>query len=204
MGAGQSVGLLQFDGYYSSDVQGYWNSYIHTNPLYSGLTMPTLTIVAVDGGVTTSGSGNSEVCLDIEMVMSMAPGVSTIYVYEAPNPSPWVDLLSKMANDNLAKQLSCSWGGGSPDAAAEVIFQQMATQGSRFSTPQEIRTRSPVRSPFPRKVRTSHKSAARRRRLPVRADPIVPKLSGTATTASAAAAESARRIRSPRGSRASA
>ena len=123
-GAGQSVGLLQFDGYYASDIAAYRTQF--------GLPNIPLVNVAVDGGVTTPGSGNSEVCLDIEMVMAMAPGVSTIYVYEAPNPSPWVDLLSQMANDNLAKQLSCSWGGGSPDAAAEVIFQQMAAQGQSF------------------------------------------------------------------------
>ena len=86
----------------------------------------------IDGGVSTPGSGNGEVCLDIEMVMSMAPGLSRIYVYEAPNPSPWVDLLSRMANDNLSKQLSCSWGGGSPDATAEQIFKQMAAQGQSF------------------------------------------------------------------------
>jgi len=40
-----------------------------------------------------------------------------------------MNLLSRMANDNLSKQLSCSWGGGSPDATAEQIFQQMAAQG---------------------------------------------------------------------------
>ena len=120
-GAGQSVGLLQFDGYYASDIAAYRTQF--------GLPNIPLVNVPVDGGVTTPGSGNSEVCLDIEMVMSMAPGVSTIYVYEAPNPSPWVDLLSKMANDNLAKQLSCSWGGGSANPSAETIFQQMAAQG---------------------------------------------------------------------------
>ncbi len=69
------------------------------------------------------------------MVMSMAPGVTNIYVYEAPNPSPWVDLLSRMANDNLSRQLSCSWGEivpGRIDPTAEQIFQQMAAQGQSF------------------------------------------------------------------------
>src|SRR5439155_5798732 len=37
-----------------------------------------------------------------------------------------------MANDNVARQLSCSWGGSSADAAAEQIFQQMAAQGQSF------------------------------------------------------------------------
>ena len=124
-GTGQNVGLLQFDGYYAADIAAYISQ--------AGITTSTLvTNVPIDGGVSTPGSGNSEVCLDIEMVLAMAPGVGKIFVYEAPNPSPWIDLLSRMANDNQAKQLSCSWGGGSPDPTAEGIFQQMAAQGQSF------------------------------------------------------------------------
>jgi subtilase family serine protease len=37
-----------------------------------------------------------------------------------------------MANDNLAKQISCSWGGGSADPTSEGIFKQMAAQGQSF------------------------------------------------------------------------
>jgi subtilase family serine protease len=55
-----------------------------------------------------------------------------VIVYEAPNSSPWEDILSRMANDNRAKQLSCSWGGGPPNSTAEQIFQQMAAQGQTF------------------------------------------------------------------------
>ncbi|HEY2329377.1 MAG TPA: protease pro-enzyme activation domain-containing protein, partial [Verrucomicrobiae bacterium] len=126
-GAGQNVGLLQFDGFFPSDITAYENQIgLITN-------VPQLIVVPIDGGVPVpTRLGNSEVSLDIEMVVSMAPGVSKIYVYEAPNPSPWVDLLNRMANDNLARQLSCSWGGGPPVAAAEQIFQQMALQGQTF------------------------------------------------------------------------
>jgi len=125
-GAGQNVGLVQFDGYYYSDITNYIAQ--------AGITTSVvLTNVAVDGGVSNPGGGNSEVCLDIEMVISMAPGVSKIFVYEAPLSSPWVDILSRMANDNIASQLSCSWGGGSVDrATAEQIFIQMAVQGQTF------------------------------------------------------------------------
>jgi uncharacterized repeat protein (TIGR01451 family) len=124
-GVGQNVGLLQFDGYYPSDPAAYAQQNGLTNP-------PNLVNIPIDGGVSRPGPGNTEVAMDIEMIMAMAPGVSNIYVYEAPNPSPWVDILSRMANDNLARQLSCSWGGGPPDAAAEQIFQQMALQGQTF------------------------------------------------------------------------
>src|ERR1035438_9212505 len=65
------------------------------------------------------------------MVLAMSPGAN-IYVYEATNGSPWVDMLSQMADDNLAQQLSCSWGGGGSDLASEQIFLQMAAQGQSF------------------------------------------------------------------------
>jgi uncharacterized repeat protein (TIGR01451 family) len=130
-GAGQNVGLLQFDGFFTNDIANYESQI--------GLTsnVPRLVIVPVDGGVPAPNPSDpniAEVSLDIEMVLSMSPGVSNIYVYEAPNPSPWVDLLNRMANDDLAKQLSCSWGGGGPDPVAEQIFEQMALQGQTFFT----------------------------------------------------------------------
>ncbi|MDR3456356.1 MAG: protease pro-enzyme activation domain-containing protein [Verrucomicrobiae bacterium] len=124
-GAGESIGLLQFDGFYPEDI----TNYASTNGL---ATLPPIVVVPVNGGVGAPGIGNVEVALDIEMSLAMAPGISNIYVYEAPNPSPWVDVLNQMANDNLARQLSCSWGGGGPEAEAEQIFQQMAAQGQSF------------------------------------------------------------------------
>jgi hypothetical protein len=126
-GSGQSVALLQFDGYVSNDIAAYISQAGLTNYPIS------LTNVPVNGGVSTPGEGNGEVCLDIEMVISMAPGVSKIYVYEAPNGSTaWSTILSRIANDNLAKQISCSWGGGSADSTSEQIFKQMAAQGQSF------------------------------------------------------------------------
>ena len=126
-GSGQSIGLLQFDSYYASDITAYETQF--------GLPNVTLINVAVDGGVAVTGSNNVEVCLDIEMAIAMAPGISSIYVYEAPNVgSYFVDLLNRMANDNTCKQLSCSWSlsGAGPNATAEAIFQQMAAQGQSF------------------------------------------------------------------------
>lgn len=123
-GSGQAVGLVEFDGYYPNDIITYESQ--------AGLPNVPVTVIAIDGGVATPGIMNSEVALDIDMAISMAPGLSRIYVYEAPNEAPWVDVLSRIANDNFAKQLSCSWSGGDPDATAEQIFQQMAVQGQSF------------------------------------------------------------------------
>lgn len=142
-GAGQSVALLQFDGYYAKDISDYRTQF--------GLPNIPLVNIAVNGGVSTPGSGNGEVCLDIEMVMCMAPGLDKIYVYEAPNPSPWVTILSKIANDNLAKQISCSWGGGanSANTSADAIFLQMAAQGQSFYTASGDSDAITGSSPFP-------------------------------------------------------
>lgn len=123
-GTGQSVALVQFDSYYPSDITAYRNQF--------GIPNIPLVNVPVNGGVSTPGGNNVEVCLDIEVAMAMAPGLENIYVYIAPNPSPWVTMLSKIANDNLSRQISCSWGGGTSDPAAEAIFLQMAAQGQSF------------------------------------------------------------------------
>ena len=127
-GSGQVVGLLQFDGYTASDITYYEN--------LAGLPNVTLTNVLIDGanGLPSGSGGEVEVSLDIEMVISMATNVSKVMVYEAPNPSPFVDILNRMATDDLAKQLSCSWyvPNGPAEPAAEQIWQEMAAQGQSF------------------------------------------------------------------------
>ena len=67
--------------------------------------------------------------LDIVMAGYMAPGASVI-VYEGDYPD---DVLNRMATDNSAKQLSCSWGYGI-DSTTEQIFKQMIAQGQSFFT----------------------------------------------------------------------
>jgi hypothetical protein len=127
-GAGQVVGLLQFDGYTASDITYYESQ--------TGLPNVPLTNVLLDGftGAPTGSGGEVEVSLDIEMAISMAPGLSGVMVYMAGPYGNWHDILNRMATDNLAKQLSCSWyiPGGGPDAVADQIWQQMAAQGQSF------------------------------------------------------------------------
>jgi uncharacterized repeat protein (TIGR03803 family) len=127
-GSGQIVGLLQFDGYNSNDI-AYYES-------HAGLPSVTLSNVLLDGfdGIPTGSGGEVEVSLDIEMAISMAPGLSKVIVYEAGPAGNWHDILNRMATDNLAKQLSCSWyiPNGGPDPVADQIWQQMAAQGQSF------------------------------------------------------------------------
>jgi hypothetical protein len=119
-GAGQFVGLVQFDGYNANDITAY--------EALAGLPNVPLINVLLDDTPGTAGTDNVEVCLDIEMCVSMAPGLSAIIVYEGANPN---DILNRMATDNLAKQLSASWTFGI-NATTEQIFQQFAAQGQSY------------------------------------------------------------------------
>jgi hypothetical protein len=125
-GAGQMVGLVQFDGYNLSDITNYEAAYGMTNVL--------LTNVFLDSFDGTAGANQLEVTLDIEMTVAMAPGLAGVIVYDAGPSGDWHDVLNQMANDNLAQQLSCSWfiPNGPADPVADGIFQQMALQGQSF------------------------------------------------------------------------
>ncbi len=117
-GSGQVVGLLEFDGFYPGDVQ--------KNAAQAGLPQVPTQTVLLDGFSGTPGSSNIEVILDIMMASYMAPGLSKVMVYEGYTPN---DILNRMATDNLAKQLSSSWGYGPINATTEQIFKQYIAQG---------------------------------------------------------------------------
>jgi uncharacterized repeat protein (TIGR01451 family) len=124
-GTGQSVGLFELDGYFTADIVAY--------EAQAGLPNITLTNISVNGGVGTPGFGDSEVSLDIEMDVSMATNASQVIVYEAPNGaqnSP-VDLLNRIASDDITKEISSSWGIGD-NPAYDIFYKQMALQGQSF------------------------------------------------------------------------
>ncbi|HEY2810504.1 MAG TPA: protease pro-enzyme activation domain-containing protein [Rhabdochlamydiaceae bacterium] len=124
-GSGQIIALFELGSYLTSDIMTYAN--------YFGLPAPKLKNVLVDGG-STSGI-DAEVTLDIELALALAPQ-SQIYVYEGPNSGQGVlDTYNRIAIDNIAKQVSTSWGMGENLSNAQflqaenAIFQQMAAQG---------------------------------------------------------------------------
>ena len=130
-GAGQMVGLLQFDGFYAKDVLAYAKA---AGGGRTNIPIQTVLLDRYDGKPTTgANSGNGEVALDIEMSMAMAPGLQKIIVFSGGPNGQQNDILNVMAASNTVKNLSCSWGwGGGPDATTDAIFQQMAAQGQSF------------------------------------------------------------------------
>ncbi len=138
-GVGQTLALIEFDGYYPNDIQAYEQ--------LAGLPNVPLQNVLWRGfsGNPVDSLGNCEVSLDIEMVVSMAPYLSKIVVYEAPSDQYsagyFAGMLNTIAADYTAKQISCSWLflTGYPYyvdpqliTGVEQIFQELAVQGQSF------------------------------------------------------------------------
>ncbi len=125
-GSGQSVGLVEFAGYNINDVNNY----------FSKVGQP-LGVSVV--GVSTDGSSlsctgscdDTEQALDIEVAISMAPGLSSVRVYVSDTSD--VSILNKMATDNISKSLSCSWGWSPADPKSDdPIFKEFAAQGQNL------------------------------------------------------------------------
>ncbi len=120
-GAGQTVGMFELEsGYYQSDITAYEQA--------ANLPNVPVTAVLVDGYNGGPGIGNDEVSLDIEMVISVAPGLAEVFVYEGETAD---DILNRMATDNKAKQIAASWTYGI-DAESDQIFMQFAAQGQSY------------------------------------------------------------------------
>ncbi len=128
-GAGQTLALMELDGYNPSDISTYAQTF------NIGST-PALQNILVDGYNGSAGSGADEVTLDIELMIAVAHSASKILVYEGPNTETGpIDVYSKIADDDIAKEISTSWG--SPESqntqaflnSENTIFEQMAAQG---------------------------------------------------------------------------
>ena len=132
-GAGQAIALFELDGYAPSDIAAYGASF--------GLPVVPIQTITVGNTSTNNGGNSAEVTLDIELAQALAPNIGKILVYEsASDDSSIISCFTQIATDNLAKQVSTSYG--QPELGATTafttsenqIFQQMAVQGqSMFS-----------------------------------------------------------------------
>lgn len=149
-GQGQSVGIFELYGYSIQDIQAYEDE--------SGISpyVPVQSVL-IDGGTDDDYNALDqdgylsyalETAGDIEMAIAMAPSLSKVLVYIGPTPldqpplgtnyiqdatttAQINDVLNRMATDNQAKQLSCSYGMDI-NLSTVQIFQQYAAQGQSF------------------------------------------------------------------------
>lgn len=123
-GRGQTVGLYEEAGYELSDVITFFKKF--NQPLRVPVSG-----VSVNGAsirCPTNSCDDSEQALDIEMSISMAPGLSGVIVYVGPSNSE-VAIFNKMATDNIAKQVSCSWGWSDDETTLDPVLLEMMAQG---------------------------------------------------------------------------
>jgi subtilase family serine protease len=151
-GTGQSVGLFELFGFSQQDIQDYEDD----AGIYPYVTVQPVLVDGASGDDSNVDYFNEpgyisygvEVAADIEMALSMAPGLTSVLVYEGPTPQDVPplgtsfiqdatttaqinDVLNRMATDDLAKQLSCSYGFDI-NLSTLQIFQQYAAQGQSF------------------------------------------------------------------------
>ncbi len=121
-GVGQVVGLFEFGPYFTNDIILYKQT--------AGLPDVPITNVLLDGytGIPAAGADDGEEALDIDMAMCMAPG-ATIMVYEGNSA---IDILNRIATDNKAKQIGCSFGFYPPPGTMDSVFMQFLAQGQTF------------------------------------------------------------------------
>jgi subtilase family serine protease len=129
-GRGQAVGLFEScsdpqpdncGAYNLSDVQAYFSS------VNQPLNVPIVNELLDGVNGICAGCDDGEETLDIEGAIPMAPGLSAVIVYEGKNDT---DIFNQMATDDIAKQLSCSWGWSPADPSSdEPIFEEFAAQG---------------------------------------------------------------------------
>ncbi len=103
-GAGQTIGLIEFDTFAQSDVVNTLAYFDEPSTLIGQLSK-----VDVDGGVPSPGPEAAEVLLDIETTLGIAPGAQT-FVYDAPfgGGASFEAVLNEMI-DNKVTIISNSW-----------------------------------------------------------------------------------------------
>ena len=126
-GQGQTVGVFELDGYSASDVKTY-------TQCFGGGSVP-ISNVVLDGFNGKPGAGAIEVELDMETILSQAPKLSKLLVYEAPNTTQgYNDEFARIVSDRTPVT-SVSWGqceanAGQAEAQQEnKYFSEAAAQG---------------------------------------------------------------------------
>ena len=148
-GTGQNLGLVEYDNFLDSDITSYANLFSLPTPNFIRIPVDPTCELSCNNQVcvnqtcvappSTPGKDSIEVTLDIQVAMAVAPAAN-IRVYIGAN-SLTVSVFNLIAQDNVAKVISTSWGfpedaifnGAAGFALLEnQILQQMAAQGQSF------------------------------------------------------------------------
>jgi len=122
-GAGQYIAIVDVGGaYYTNDIYLYEsNAGLSTNIVVTNILLSGSTGIPVG-----TNQDDGEETLDIDMTLSMAPG-ATILNYEGNGD----DVFNRIASDNLAKQITLSYGFGIDETIVQD-FMEFVAQGQSF------------------------------------------------------------------------
>jgi xanthomonalisin len=129
-GTGQTVALLEWDGFYTNDIMRYQKAFSLNVPVNRHL-------LNNFDGKPCSGSGKpcadeGEAALDIEMAMSMAPGLDSVEVYEGTQANSMLaEIAAPPPGVPLSNQLSSSLAYGIDDNTRNALYE-FAIQGQSF------------------------------------------------------------------------
>lgn len=127
-GDGQSVALLELDGFSPADIAAYSACF--------GGQHTVIQTIPIDGFNGAAGSNAAEVELDMEMVLGLAPHLSNLRVYEAANALPsYNDAWARIVSDHVpvvsTSWVFCEQGAGMANEVKQenIFFQAAAAQG---------------------------------------------------------------------------
>lgn len=124
-GFGQTVGVVEFDGYDLSDVN---LTFSNSGQTY---TVPINNVLVDDATGQPITGDDAEQVLDIVQAIGMAPGLDQVRVYiENAEVGNDTDVLNAVAAENIAQEVSISWLWSPDDPQTDdVFFEEMAAQG---------------------------------------------------------------------------
>src|SRR5437588_695656 len=128
LGDGQSVGLLELDGFSPNDIAAYTSCF--------GGNHTVIKSIPIDGYNGAAGINAAEVELDMEMVLGLAPHLSSLRVYEAANALPsyndaWARIVSDVVPVVSTSWVFCEQNAGLANEISQenIFFQAAAAQG---------------------------------------------------------------------------
>jgi len=130
-GAGQNLGLFEYEGTDLADLTTYFKNVGQTNNV-------PVTLLSTDGTSTacvdTKAGGDcddTEQTLDMTQAIGMAPGLSSLVMYIGSTDTAIISAMT--THSPLPTTIGCSWGWTPADASTlNPYFEKMSAQGQNF------------------------------------------------------------------------
>ena len=128
-GAGQNLGLFEYEGTDLADLTTYYENTVHTGYPSS------VSVISTDGTSTSclakSGCDDTEQTLDMTQALGMAPGLASMVMYVGSTDTAIIGAMT--THNPLPTTIGCSWGWTPADPSTlDPYFQKMAAQGQNF------------------------------------------------------------------------